>query len=262
MNKLIYIVFTILITPLAVNADIKLEGSSTILPIIKDIKKTYHKKIKVKGGGSTKGIESFKNNNCDIAMVSRELTQEEKALGLVSHVIGYDGIAIIANSSVPVDGLNSSDIVDIYSAKVTNWINYSNKNEKITVISKEDDRATKKVFSKFFKIKKVREDAILIGSNTEGIIFVASQPASIGYVSIGTAINAKNRGSNIKLLHLNGIKPTKQNISNKKYPIIRPLNLVTFKKISKEVEEFIAFVQSPRGQKKVQKRNFVSIKTK
>ena len=245
-------------------ADIKIEGSSTVLPIIKDVRKQYKKltneKIIVKGGGSGKGIKSLLNGDCDISMVSRDLTQEEKNLGLIRHTIGYDGIGIIVNSQLDIENLDNKNLKDIYEGKIKNWKIFSGKNKQITVISKIKGRATKKLFDKYFNLITVSKDALLVGSNTEDIIFVASQPNAIGYVSIGTALSAIKKGVNIKLIKLNDIEPTTQNVLNKTYPMVRTLNLITKQKPTKKVLRFIEFMKDPYGQKKVIKRNFVGIK--
>lgn len=260
MNKILLIIITTLLIHVSASANVKLDGSSTLLPIIKDIKKIYKKqKLIIKGGGSEVGLASLRDGNCDIAMVSRSLTDKEKALGLVEHTIGYDGLAMIVHASNKLNNLNSKDIVDIYTGKINNWSAYFDSDKKIIVIGKEDTRATLKVFANFFKIKHMRKDTELVGSNMEDIIFVSIQPMSIGYVSIGTAQNTINKGASIKLLSLDGIAPNKMNISTKKYKMVRSLNLITYKKMSKEVKEFISFVKSKKGQTIVKKRDFVGI---
>ncbi len=260
MKSLIYILALLLLST-TLYGKVRLEGSSTLLPIIKDIRKIYNNKnsIEVKGGGSEVGLSSLVSGECDIAMVSRGLTPEEISKGFSIHTIAYDGIAIIVNTSLRIDTITSKDVIDIYTGAETTWQKYTNLDEKITVVGKEEGRATLKVFEKFFKIKNMRKDTIFVGSNTEDIIYVSGEPAAIGYVSIGAAVNAKNKGSEIKLLNLDGIPATKENVSNHKYPIVRELNLVTYKESSQEVKDFIAFVKSPKGQIKVEKRDFVGI---
>ena len=71
------------------------------------------------------------------------------------------------------------------------------------------------------------EDAFIIGSNTEDIAFIAGDPYAIGYVSIGSAELALKKGANIKLLKLEGIDASIENVKNKTYPLTRPLNVVT-----------------------------------
>jgi phosphate transport system substrate-binding protein len=68
---------------------------------------------------------------------------------------------------------------------------------------------------------------VVIGDNQQGIKTVAGNPGAIGYVSIGTAEFDAGNGVPIKLLPMNGVAATVENVRNGSFPLSRPLNLVT-----------------------------------
>ena len=92
------------------------------------------------------------------------------------------------------------------------------------------------------------------------VVLVASEPSAIGYVSIGTAIHAKENNTSIKLIQLNNIIPNKKNISNNTYPLTRELNLVSYGEISYEAMEFLKYIKSDDGQNIVKNLSFVGIR--
>lgn len=77
---------------------IKVVESSTILPIVKEAGKAFHRmtgiRIDYKGGGSATGARTTIESIADIGMVYRTLTHAE-ASRLESHHIEDDGIAVI-----------------------------------------------------------------------------------------------------------------------------------------------------------------------
>lgn len=242
---------------------IRVVGSSTILPLVKKSSKAFHRMtgigIVYKGGGSMVGVKAVLAGRADIGMVSRALTQEE-AGKLKAHLIGHDGIAVILNAAIPLNKISRQQIVAIFSGTATNWKALGGKDTEITVIAKEDGRSTRRLFDNFFSLEKVVSTAKIIGSNTEAIILVAGDPSAIGYVSIGSAEHAVELGLNLKLLPLDNVPATSENVAREQYPLHRPLNLVTRGKPGKNAGRFIRFLQSHQGQEFVKKNHFIVIK--
>ncbi len=102
--------------------------------------------------------------------------------------------------------------------------------------------------------------AILIGHNSEAIVEVSKDPGAIGYVSIGSAERVKRKLGKIKRIKIDGIDASRENVKDKTYPIIRPLNLLTKGKPSGDVQGFIEFLFTPQGQNIVKKLDYIPIK--
>ncbi len=85
---------------------------------------------------------------------------------------------------------------------------------------------------------------MIVGENEHAIKTVAGAAGAIGYVSIGTAEADIARGEAIRLLPLDGVAASTENVAAGSYKMSRPLNLVTLPKTSKLVSEFIAYCQS------------------
>lgn len=224
-------------------------GSSSIAPLVQEIATRFEQKnpsvrVEVQAGGSGRGITDARRSLSQIGMVSRALKTNES--DLTATTIAIDGVAMIVNSRNPVTQLTNTQIQDIFRGKVTNWQQVGGKQQRITVVNKADGRSTLEVFSEYFKLpaREIRAHAV-IGDNQQGIKQVAGNPGAIGYVSIGAAQYEVLQGTPLKVLPLNKIPATIENVANGQFPMSRPLNLVTYGKPTPLATRFIEFATSP-----------------
>ena len=238
-----------------------LTGSSTIAPLASEMGKKFEAlhpgtRVDVQSGGSSRGISDARQGLADIGMVSRALKPEEK--DLLARTIAKDGICIILHKSNPVSALNDSQLVAIYSGKISDWKALGGKHAPITVVSKAEGRSTLELFLHYTKLKAEDIKAqVIVGDNEQGIKTVAGNPNSIGYVSIGTAEFDAKEGVNIKLLPVAGVAATTENVANSTFPISRPLNLVTKAPPQGLAKAFIDFAASRDADPIVKEQFFV-----
>ena len=65
---------------------------------------------------------------------------------------------------------------------------------------------------------------------------------------------------NVKVLKINGIEPTNENVRNGNYPITTPIYAVTYEgNPNKNVDIFIDWVLGPQGQELLEKSGYVGI---
>ena len=72
--------------------------------------------------GSGAGLESLVGGKTDIGNASRALKDGEKESGAVENIVAIDGIAVITHTSNTVSDLTSRQLTDIYTGKITNWV--------------------------------------------------------------------------------------------------------------------------------------------
>lgn len=240
-----------------------LTGSSTVAPLVAEMGKKFESehpeaRIDVQTGGSSRGIADARTGVADIGMVSRSLKAEEQ--DLQSFAIARDGISIILHKDNPVEELTQEQIVDIYTGKINNWQQVNGKNAPITVVNKAEGRSTLELFLDYFNLtNKDIKSSVIIGDNQQGIKTIAGNPNAIGYVSIGTAEFSINNGVPIKLLPLNGVAATSENVQNGTFPLSRPLNLVTKTQPQGLDKAFIEFAQSSQADEIVKQQDFVPL---
>jgi phosphate transport system substrate-binding protein len=240
-----------------------LTGSSTVAPLAAEMGKRFESlhnnvRVDVQSGGSSRGVSDARAGLADIGMASRALKDDEK--DLQSFTIALDGISIILNKANPVAALNKQQIIDIYTGKVLNWKAVGGNDAPITVVNKAEGRSTLELFLHYFGLKNTEvKPQVVIGDNQQGIKTVAGNPGAIGYVSVGTAEYEASQGSIIKLLSLEGIAASVENVRNRSFPLSRPLNLVTRGEPIGVAKDFIEFAQMPQVNDLIEAQYFVPV---
>ncbi len=252
--------------PACTNPDrskLEISGSSTIYPLATQLAQNYESRhlgveIEVRSGGSHQGISDVRQGLADLGMVSRALKEDEK--DLLGFPIARDGISIILHRENPVASLTNEEIIAIYTDRMNNWQQVGGKDAPITVITKSKSHATLELFVKYFglKVSEISAD-VTIGDNEEALEAVIDNPNAIAYVSIGTAEYKIVRGVPLKLIPIEGIDATIANISNKTFPISRPLNFVVETEPTGLTKDFIDFARSQEANSIIKDQAFIPI---
>lgn len=225
-----------------------LTGSSTVAPLALEIAKRFEKenpgtRIDVQTGGSSRGMNDARMGLADIGMVSRALKPEES--DLTPYTIAMDGIGTIVHKSNPLQKLSDEQIKDIYTGAIENWKDLGGAGLLITVVNKAEGRSTLELFLHHFSLRnsEIKAD-VVIGDNQQGVKTVSGALGSVGYVSIGTAEYEERHGTPIRLLPMDGIPATVENVQNETFPLSRQLNFVVKGTASPLARTFIEYAQS------------------
>ena len=172
--------------------------------------------------GSGTGIEAVATGTCDIGLASRNLKDAEVEKGLAATTLALDGIAIIVNENCPVDDLTVEQIAAIFTGEVTDWADFGGKGD-IACIGREAGSGTRDGFE---SITKTTDKCVLaqeLTSTGAVIAAVKSSENAIGYASYAAVEGQEG----IKVLTVEGVECTAENIVDGSYVIQRPFNLVT-----------------------------------
>ena len=137
------------------------------------------------------------------------------------------------------------------------------KNDKISVISREEGSGTRGAFIELVgieekndqgeKIDKTVDTAVITNSTSVAMTSVSEDEASIGYISLASL------NDTVKALKIDGVEPTVKNIQKGEYPIARTFNLVTGDNLSELGKDFINFILSTEGQKTVSENGYIEL---
>jgi phosphate transport system substrate-binding protein len=247
---------------------IVIEGSTTVLPIAQKAAEVYMDRnpdadISVRGGGSGVGIASLLDKNCDIACSSRPIkdTELDKAVtngvDATANIVAMDGLAVIVNPANNISKLSKSQIKNIFMGSISNWSQLGGSDEKIVVVSRDTSSGTFESFTTLVLAgNKTRSDALMQASNRAVATTIAGTPGAIGYVGLGFI------SSEVKVVEIDGVVPSKETVISGKYPITRPLFMYTNGKPKGLVKKYIDFILSDEGQKIVEEEGFVGLKEK
>ena len=191
--------------------------------------------------GSGTGIEAVATGTCDIGLASRNLKDAEVEKGLAATTLALDGIAVIVNENCPVDDLTVEQIAAIFTGEVTDWADFGGKGD-IACIGREAGSGTRDGFE---SITKTTDKCVLaqeLTSTGAVIAAVKSSENAIGYASYAAVEGQEG----IKVLTVEGVECTAENIVDGSYVIQRPFNLVTLAEgeLSEDAQAFFDYMLS------------------
>jgi len=274
MLKKFFVVIAVCMTVLPGAAfagkDLSYSGSSTIgMGILEaGAQKAYEEKTGkkftlVEMPGSGKGLLALLDGKVTIAGVSRPLKKEEKKQNLVDTVIGLDAIAVFVHIDNPVKNLTKEQLKGIFTGKIKNWKEVGGIDAPIepnteiagakraTMLEFQEMVMDNAPYGAGFKQIDFPKDQIIETAKNKNTICTVSR-------GLLMKLSAYMR-TKVKVVTVNGASPSEADILSNNYIISRPLLLVTEGKPQGEAKEFIDFMLSPEGQKKV-KINFVRVK--
>jgi phosphate transport system substrate-binding protein len=240
---------------------LKLTGSTTLQPLANSWAAAYHKAnpsvtVHVYGGGSGTGIKDALNGTADIGMSSRELTDAEKASGLVAFEVARDAIAIIVNPKNKYAGSSAATIEKIYRGEITNWrqLNPKYPNKAIVLVGRTGASGTYAFFKEKFLENVYKQSSRTKTYASNGMVraAVARNRYAIGYVSMAY-LNKKVKG-----VRLATVSPTKSHALSGQYPYVRGLYLVTKGARAGEAKAFMDWCLSS-GAQTIAKRDYLAL---
>lgn len=128
----------------------------------------------------------------------------------------------------------------------------------ISVISREDGSGTRGAFTELFGVlddnKKdaTTSSAVVTNSTSVMMTTVAGDPASIGYISLGSL------NDTVKAVKIDGVAPSAEGVKDGSYKVARPFNVVTKDGMSEAAQDFLNFIMSAEGQEVVD-ADYVSV---
>jgi len=237
---------------------ITVAGSTSVQPFAEKLAEVFMSehpniRIDIQGGGSSAGIFAVSQGACDLGASSRELVPKEK--GLVEIPMAWDGIAVIVNPKNPLKNLTLEQLRLIFLGKIKNWAALGLPPHPIHLISREEGSGTRNAFEELVMQKQEVSPAALVqDSNGSVREIVANDPYTLGYISVGLV------DDRVKALHIDGVAPTRDNIREHTYKLVRRFLLISRLPPQGPVREFINFVLGGQGQSLLEAEGLVGIK--
>ena len=258
-----------------VRADLlKINGSTTVNPPVAEASEVLRaeKGMQIQvdtQGGSSGGISQLGDGLVQLGMSSKPIAAEDRAkypkVQFKETHMGEDAVAMIVSADVwesGVKALAKQQIQDIYESKITNWKDVGGMDKRIAFFNKEPGRGTWEVFAKWVYGDPKKSPQVSfpeVGGNEETRSKVASTPGAMSQLSSSWADNKTVYALALKLESGETVEPKPENIANHKYPMSRPLFLVTNGEPAGEAKTLIDFMLSARGQELVKKHGYLTL---
>ena len=221
------------------------DGSTSMADVMGALTEAFKEKepnitVNYSGTGSGSGISGVLDGTCDIGLSSRELKQEEMDQGAVAHVVALDGVAVVVNPKNTVTDLTTQQIADIFTGKITNWLDLGGADAPIAVYGREDGSGTRSAFEEIVGVEGACVYTNEYGSTGDVIGNVASNENAIGYASLSAV------DSSVTAAKVNGVTPSEAAVKDGSYTIQRPFVMVTKDgvELSEAAQAFLDFATS------------------
>ena len=175
--------------------------------------------------------------------------------------IGKEAFVFFVTEDNPVDDISSEDIKAIYHGDITNWKQLGGKDEEILSFQRPKNSGSQTMMEYFMGDVSLKEPQTyeVVGA-MEGVITKVAQfnseKGAMGY-SFRYFVEELNQEKNVKLLSVDGISPSIENIENGTYPLVTNVCLITRKDDSNPyVEKMKEFILSDQGQSIVKETGY------
>lgn len=253
-----------------------LDGAAAVFPVYSAfVNATYPETTELHNGvfeynNTVGGYKLLGEKQTDIffgAYPSEEqiATAKEKGTEFVYTPIGADAFVFFVHQDNPIDSLTTEQIQKIYSGEITNWKELGGKNEEIVAFQRNEGSGSQSMLIRFMGDVPIMEPPIervndLMAGIVEQVANYKSKSGSIGF-SFRYYMEGIIKNSDIKLLAVDGVKPTVENIKQKTYPITGPLYAVTYAGNDNEnVEKLLQWILSDEGQAIIEQTGYAGIK--
>ena len=135
--------------------------------------------------------------------------------------------------------------------------------EEINVISREDGSGTRGAFIELFgieqkdadgnKVDYTTDEADITNSTSVMMTSVSGNPSAIGYISLGSL------NETVKVLAIDGVEASVENIKAGAYTVARPFNIATQAEVSEAAQAFIDFILSAEGQAVIEANGYIAV---
>ena len=172
----------------------------------------------------------------------------EKGVELVYVPIGLEGFVFFVNENNPVDNLTVTQIRKIYACEYTNWSEVGGADRIINPVTRLEGSGSQTTFEAFMKDYK-------IGRKSPFAITGASIGFSFRYYMDGIVENDA-----VKMISLNGVYPSAENIQNRSYPIVAQFYAIyRADNANSNIPVLIEWLLSDEGQNLIEQTGYVRI---
>ncbi|PRR78594.1 Phosphate-binding protein PstS 1 precursor [Clostridium liquoris] len=240
-------------------------GSTALQLLVQEAGKSYSTKnpganISVQGGGSGTGINqvvegAVQIGNSDVTAESK--LGKDKAKELVDHKVCAIGFAIVTNKDVKVDSLTKAQIADIFTGKITNWKQVGGQDLAINVVNRPKSSGTRSTFIDTIMDGKTEKEGLGTTQDSSGSVekTITSTEGSISYLALSYLTGEKK--ANLKLIKIDNVEATNENIIAKKYPFWSYEHMYTKGEPAGLTKSFIDYMISDENKALVEKLGYI-----
>ncbi len=241
------------ITRTAYAETVKIGGTGFSLGVMRILAASFEKqvpgvKIQVFPSlGSSGGIKAVLEGALDIGLSARTLNEAEMGRGASALEIARTPFVFFANNRVNKDGLTFQELERIYGGQSLSWPDGT----RIRLVLRTKGETDMNIIR---KISPTMEQAVALSFSREGMNLAITDQDNASVIEMtagglggGTLTQILSENRQVKVLSLNGVKPSVEGLVDGSYPWSKSIYLVTAAGTSPAVQRFEAFIISEIG---------------
>lgn len=253
---------------------LKINGSTTVnLPVAEAaeiLRAEQGLRIQVDTqGGSSGGISMLGEGLVQIGMASKKLKEKDREAfpecDFRPIKIGRDAVALIVSKDVwegGVKAISQAEMARIYEGQITNWKELGGADQRIAFFNKEPGRGTWEVFAKWVYGSADEAPAVSfpeVGGNEETRSKVSSTRGALSQLSASWVDGESIYALALKDESGEAVEASHENIIAGRYPMSRPLFLLTDGEPEGMAKTFVDYMLSQEGQELVRKHDYLPL---
>ena len=208
--------------PASTSERIVVDGSTGVMPLVAALAKAYQERypavvVEMGTGLGTKArLQALEEGKIDIALASHGLVVEELTRrGMAVHEIAKVAVVFGVNASVPVTSLTDAQVCEIYAGRVTSWRALGGPDIAIAPRTRPDSEVDAEVVrGKIACLKDLKmPDGVKVMPRSGDM--AKELAATVGAVGMTTATVVEQSRGQIKVVSLNGIVPSVDNVGRR-----------------------------------------------
>lgn len=208
------------------------------------------------GVGCNAGIKAAKQaaqGHETFGFVCCPLSDEEvEKEGLIVYPLAKEPILILTHKDSPIDDLSADQVRAIFRGDIINWNELGGPDKPIVVVTRLHCKKRPGHWKTILPdAKSFRQERLNVKSAADMVQRVSDFSGSIGHTGSTWIFKASDR---VKVISIDGIKPTAENLANNKYPFFRVLSAVTNKTPTPDVVKLIKEAQTGPAFRRVAKQ--------
>ncbi len=254
-----------------------MDGATALYPIYSAFAKAVYPKELIEDFKSdylmcsttTEAYYNIVTGDADIifaALPSEEQKQfaKENNVELVYTPIGKEAFVFFVNSKNPIEDISVPEIQDVYSGKISHWKELGVESfGKIKAFQRDKGSGSQSTLEKLMAgknlVEPLKEDVIDgMGGIIKKTADYKNYKNALGY-SFRFYSTEMVKNNEIKLLSVNGVYPSLENIENGTYPLASYFYAVTRKDSGENVEKLLGWITGKQGQRIIEKTGYTPL---
>ena len=202
---------------------------------------------------TVRGYKAIVDGETDILFCAAPSAEQkqyaaEQGVELVYVPIGLEGFVFFVNEQNPVENLTVQQVRDIYAGNITNWADVGGKNRIINPVTRLAGSGSQSAMDKFMGDTPIgRKSPLAVTGGSIGFSFRYYLDGMVG-------------SDNVKMLSLNGVYPSAENIQNGSYPVIAQFYAIYRADNENEnIQALLDWLLSDEGQEIIEQCGYVRI---